>query len=130
MNDEQTIAIVSFSGAIKREIVKVKRKLAQASEKIELNEFSLTIKANGRVNDGDIKIEFLIADGQDPSWAPNKVIGNNLDAILEEFLRRKGWNIINQPLMLTVNEQAQADADRVVTPQPETPEQPEPDGPF
>lgn len=106
-NDEQTVAIVSFTGAIKREVVRALNKLKQDES---LSEFKISIKATGRV-DGDAKINFAVSDCTYSSG----VEGNNLDDCIEELLRRRGWTKRHEPLMLTSNEKQRADADRVYT---------------
>ena len=117
---EQTIAIVSFMGALKREITKIQKRVSKVESISFLN---LQIEAKGRM-DGDIKILFRISDNEyDISSGPK---GNDLDALTEEFMRRHGWEKRNAPLMLTSNERQRADADRITTNDPE----PAPDAPF
>lgn len=48
MSDEHTVAIVSFEGALKREIKRLRNKLKNIDE---ISEFQLEIVASGRVND-------------------------------------------------------------------------------
>lgn len=110
--DEQSIAIVSFTGAIKREIVRAKKKLARDES---MASFKITIEASGRM-DGDTRIEFSVADND---WGSSIVKSHCLNAAIDELLRRRGWEELNQPLMLTANEQQRADADRVYTNQEE-----------
>lgn len=106
---EQTIAIVSFTGALKREIVKLQKKIAKCEQ---INYIDIRVKASGRAQSGDIKITYSICGNE---YQSDVVEGNDLDALCEEFLRRHGWTQRNAPLMLTVNEQRRADSDRVVT---------------
>lgn len=113
MSDEQTVAIVSFTGAIKREIVKAKKLLARDEN---LSYFTIRIEAKGRI-DGDVKITFAVGDSE----YSTDVSGNNLEPCIEELLRRRGWQKRNDPLMLTTTEQQRADADRVFTPPADEP---------
>lgn len=106
---DQTIAIVSFTGALKREIVRIQKRLAQCGE---ISAFEIKIDAAGRVSGGDVKIQFQLKDG---NYGGISVDGNNLDEICSEFLRRHGWTKQNAPLMLTANEQQRSDSDRTYT---------------
>jgi len=81
---EHEVAIVSFMGALKRELKRVRRVLAQDES---LSEFKLSITASGRVNDGDVKLSFGVAD----STYATPINGSDLDATIEEFMRRRGW---------------------------------------
>lgn len=112
-NDEQVVAIVSFTGAIKREIVRAV-KLLKRDESI--SSFNIKVEASGRI-DGDAKIKFAVSASD---WGGDSVEGNDLSAAIEELLRRRGWKARNEPLMLTTNEQQRADAERVYTNAPET----------
>lgn len=105
MSNEHSIAIVSFKGALKREIARVLKKLKQDES---CAWFSLALEASGRP-DGDIKIEYRLYDDQ----AQTYIKGQDLDAMTDELLRRRGWDKVNQPLMLTATEQARADADKL-----------------
>lgn len=109
MSDEQTVAIVSFTGALKREVVRIKNKLAKCEK---LSTFRIDIEAKGRL-DGETLITFKLTESSYGS--EGSVEGCNLDDVCEEFLRRKGWVERNSPLVLTANEQQRADAERVVT---------------
>ncbi len=60
-SDEHSIAILSFQGAIKREVAKLRARLKPAAEAgiLDNNEFDFTIKAKGRILDGEVNIEYL-----------------------------------------------------------------------
>lgn len=112
---EQSIAIVSFTGALKREVMSVKKEL----EKLDnLSEFGITIKVTGRVSQGDIKIEYKLAKD---SYGTAEVVGNNLLSVTEEFLRRQGWTERHMPLLLTVGEQTRSDPDSLAKKDTEIP---------
>lgn len=105
-NDEQLIAIVSFAGAIKREIMKVKREL----EKCEgVSAFRLDIEAQGRVSEGDIEIKFRLGE----IYGDSQVIGNDWAAVTEEFIRRHSWKKRHAPLRLTTSEQEWSDSSKL-----------------
>jgi len=89
--EEQTIAIVSFEGAVKRE-VKALREAIQLCDSVSY--FYLNISASGPVNDGEVKIEYRISDS---SYGSGGVEGNNVKECLAEFLRRHGWDRVNKP---------------------------------
>jgi len=70
----------------------VKARLGEVNER----EIHLEITASGRV-DGDVLISFRVGG----SWMSNTVEGGDLEAVLTEYLRRKGWKQRNNPLMLS-----------------------------
>ena len=76
MTTEHSIAIVSFKGALKREIARVLKKLKQDES---VSWFDLEIEASGRP-DGDIKIEYKLYDDQ----AQTFINGQDLDAMTDE----------------------------------------------
>ena len=90
--EEQTIAIVSFQGALKREIVRMINRLKQDET---FSYLSFDMKVTGRV-DSDVKIEFNLYDDDG-----SHVKGNNIDTMVDEALRRRGYAKIHAPLMLT-----------------------------
>ena len=96
MTDEHSIAIVSFEGAVKRKVRAVRDKLAQLQEIGEDKSFDLTIDVSGRT-DGDLKIEYRL---EGIAYGSTSVKGNSIDEVVEEYLRRKGWNKTHQVLAL------------------------------
>lgn len=94
MSEEHTVAIVSFEGALKREIKRLRNKLKNIDE---ISEFMLEIVASGRVNDGDVKLSFKLSPN---TWGGNQVTGRELRAVEEEMLRRHGWQKKNDPLAI------------------------------
>lgn len=102
---EHTVAIVSFEGALKREIKRVRNKLKLTEE---VSEFNLTIVAKGRVNDGEVKLSFGLA----PSVYGGSVVeGRELNAVVEEFLRRHGWHKKNDPVAISYEKVPSDDTD-------------------
>lgn len=93
MSDEHTVAIVSFEGAIKREIKKVREQLKRVDG---LNSFIFTVRSEGRVLDGDIKLAFKISK----EYGSDEVEGARLSPVLDEFMRRQGWKKVNAPLSI------------------------------
>lgn len=55
----------------------------------------LRITLSGRVH-GEFKIEYDLCEQYDDS-----VIGADLDTVMEEYFRRRGWNKRNAPLALS-----------------------------
>ena len=92
-SDEHTVAIVSFEGAIKREIKRLRNQLKQDET---LSEFRLIIEASGRVNDGEVRLSYTL----DQKFGLGKVEGNSLQAVVYEFQRRRGWSKTNAPKAL------------------------------
>ena len=91
---EHVVAIVSFEGALKREIKRVREQLRQCDA---LSNFSLTIHAEGRLHEGEVKLTFGLG-----SWN-NEVKGDALNAVIEEFMRRNGWEALHAPKALAYN---------------------------
>ena len=90
-NNEHTIAIVSFEGAIKREVRRVREEMKKCER---VSELYLEINASGRIEDGDVKIEYQVGQS---SYDSSKVRGDSLQACLDEFLRRHGWQQVHNP---------------------------------
>ena len=87
-NDQHHVAIVSFEGAIKREIKRVREALARDET---LSAMRLIIKAEGSMT-GDLKLEYSIAVSE---YSP-AVSGDNLNAVADEFMRRRGWSAVHE----------------------------------
>ena len=90
-SSEHTIAIVSFEGALKREIKRVRRYLQQNEN---LSEFKLTIIASGRISTGDVKLTFKVDDG---NYDGKTVTGDAIQPVLDEYMRRHGWERLHAP---------------------------------
>lgn len=88
-----TVAIVSFEGALKREIKRVRKELQKVDS---LSDFRLNIEATGRLHDGEVNLSYRIGE----RYGEN-VEGDNLQACLDEFLRRHGWKQVHQAKALT-----------------------------
>jgi len=73
-----------------------------------ITEFNLEITISGRVVGGDLKIEAELRGG----WNDRSVVkGGDIDAIVKEFLRRKGWDETNAPLCISYVEPEEIEAD-------------------
>lgn len=70
-----------------------RKELADAN--IECNTFEISVSASGRVQDGDVKITYECG----PQYG-NAVKGGTLEAVVEEYLRRNGWDRRHAPLAL------------------------------
>ena len=90
--DMHQVAIVSFEGAVQREMKRVRNRLAQANIG---STFQFEIYCSGRVQDGDVDITFKIGDYSD------NVKGNSVDATLEEYMRRHGWDAAHKPICIS-----------------------------
>ena len=93
MSDEHTVAIVSFQGAIKREVKRIRNKLAMDES---LSEFCFEITASGRVHEGTVKLAFAIGS----STYNTSLDGDDADEVIEEFMRRRGWKARHAPKAL------------------------------
>lgn len=94
MSDEHRVAIVSFEGALKREIKRIRDKIKKTEK---MNAFKLTITASGRVNDGDVKLVFSLATDE---YGSDAVKGRELNAVVDEQLRQLGWKEVNAPIAI------------------------------
>lgn len=90
MNDEHMVAIVSFEGALKREMRRVREQLQRDPA---LKAFKLEIVVSGRVHDGDLMLDYHLG-GQ---YGEDIVTGNSVQPVIDEYMRRKGWNSQNAP---------------------------------
>ncbi len=88
MTDEHVVAIVSFEGALKREIKRVRKELQKVDD---LSSFSLKMEVKGRVHEGDVKLSYGIG-----SEYGTEVTGDSLNAVLDEYLRRHGWKKVHE----------------------------------
>lgn len=94
---EQTVAIVNFEGAVKREA----RAIREAIKVIEtVSSFTFNIKVSGAIGDNDVNIEYEIGG----SKYNDEVHGNTVKETLSEFLRRHGWDLANRPKAISYQE--------------------------
>lgn len=89
MSDEHSIAIVSFTDAINREMKRIRKRM-QKNEK--MRGMYVNIQCTGRLHTGDIKIEYSVSDSE---YGGEPVKGNNLDACIAELFRRRGWQEVH-----------------------------------
>ena len=102
---EHLVAIVSFEGALKREV----KRLREALRKVEkISEFRFTAMAAGRVHEGDVKITFSLCPN---SFGGNMVEGDGAQAVLDEMLRRYGWDAVHRAKALTYEKIPSEDSD-------------------
>lgn len=85
---EHTVAIVSFEGALKREAKRLRRQLRQVES---LSRFELEITIEGRLHDGDLELKYRIGEYS------KAVTGDSLGPVVDEFMRRHGWEQIHSP---------------------------------
>lgn len=97
MSDEHHVAIVSFEGALKREIKRLREQLKQIED---LSQFKLTITVSGRVHDGEVELSYGLGESM---YGTGEVEGSALQSVLDEFMRRHGWNKINKPKAIAYN---------------------------
>jgi hypothetical protein len=90
-NDEQVVAIVSFEGAIKREVKRLRERLKGCPD---LREFHLSITASGRLLDGTVKLQYSLGT---TGYSSDDVKGDALPVVVDEFLRRMGWTQVHAP---------------------------------
>lgn len=90
---EHTVAIVSFEGALKREVKRIRRQLALDET---MSSFMIRIDASGRVDSGEVDISFGVGDS---SYGAT-VNGDGLDTVVEELMRRRGWTARHAPKAL------------------------------
>lgn len=70
-----------------------------------LHHIRFEIEASGRLHDGDIKVQFHLGEYYTPA-----VTGDSLDAVLEEFARRRNWQLRHDALLLPNTADANAPA--------------------
>ena len=93
MSEEHSVAIVSFEGALKREVKRIRKELQKVDS---LSSMRIDIEVSGPVHSGDIRIQFCVGSGYG-----NNVKGDSLNACVDEFLRRNGWEAIHKAKLLT-----------------------------
>jgi hypothetical protein len=95
MVEEHTVAIVSFEGAVKREA----RRIVETLKKADLGgSFMLDIRVKGPIQESSLKITYELGDDK---YDGTSVKGGTSQAVIDEFLRRKGWKATNDPKEIT-----------------------------
>lgn len=102
------VAIVSFEGALKREIKRIRTELLKAED---LSSFSFTITASGRLHDGEVKLKFALAES---TYGEGRVEGDSIQPVLDELLRRHGWEKIHSPKALAYEKVPGDDTDETL----------------
>jgi hypothetical protein len=74
---------MSYEATIKELAAHVRDRMKSADQAY----VDLRINITGRVHDGEILIQFIY----DPHGS-DEVKGDSIDAVINEFLRRQGWN--------------------------------------
>ena len=86
---------MNFDEMVKNLAIHVREQLKQVEDISSIN-FSVDI--SGRAHDGELKIKYEIGSTYQDGGC---VKGPKLDIVIEEYLRRFGWDKRNQPLELT-----------------------------
>ena len=94
---EQTVAIVNFEGAIKREVRAIREALKLVDS---ISSFTVAVRASGRVNENEVDIEYEVGGNK----YNDEVKGSTMKECLAEFLRRNGWDAANAPKAITYGE--------------------------
>jgi hypothetical protein len=79
-----------FENMFKAVAMQIRDRLGDA----DLSNVKISIVASGRTH-GDLEIEYVIGD-----YYSGQVVANTLEASVNEFLRRKGWDDINKPIAI------------------------------
>ncbi len=82
--------MTSFERAVLEEVARVR----SALQPHDLSHFCFIIEAEGRVQDGDVKVVFKLGEYS------GSVRANSVDAMVKEYLRRNGWEQVNDGLCL------------------------------
>lgn len=87
---------VPFGALVAKEVARI-RELLKCDE--SMYNFVLRIDAEGRLHSGEVKITFTVSP---TSYVNDEAVsGHNFNTIVEELLRRRGWNAVNTPLALS-----------------------------
>lgn len=85
----------AYEETIKEMAAYIRNELQQLEDVSSLN-FNIII--DGRVHDSELKITFEIGS----TYSKGGVVrGGSVDMVLREYMRRFGWDLKNQPLMLS-----------------------------
>lgn len=83
----------SLHPAVVNAVVAVRQRLADANIG---STFRLDIEVSGRIEGGEVKVTYRLGD----TYGSNNPAGARLAPVVDEFLRRHGWNKVNAPLCL------------------------------
>lgn len=88
--------ILINSAALEASVKNFVRELRNEFDAINLPNLRFDIEVSGRVQ-GEMKIEFVLGD----QYGSDSVRGGSINAVVEEYLRRRGWKQRHAPLSLT-----------------------------
>lgn len=83
----------NFESAVRTAALNIRDQLRQDET---LPHFDFKISISGRVQDGEIKIEFSL----DGDYSDQRSKGDSIQAVIDEFLRRRDWNTQHKPLSI------------------------------
>lgn len=83
----------SLHPAVVNAVIELRQRLADANIG---STFRLDIEVSGRIEGGDVKVTYRLGD----TYGSNNPAGARLSPVVDEFLRRHGWNSANAPLCL------------------------------
>lgn len=84
----------AFVRALKNEVIRIRDQFAG----MNAPSMSLQITCEGACDHGDIAITFSVGESQ---WGDQHVKGNNIDACLDEYFRRKGWKRDHDAILIS-----------------------------
>lgn len=85
----------AYEEVIKEMAAYIRNELQQLED---VSSLDFNIMINGRVHDSELKITFEIGS----TYSKGGVVsGGSVDAVLHEYMRRFGWDLKHQPLMLS-----------------------------
>lgn len=87
--------MTKYDDLIKSLALHIREELSRVDE-ISLIDFTLSI--DGRAHDGELKIKYSLGSSY---RAGGCVEGGRLEPVINEYLRRFGWDYRNKPLELT-----------------------------
>lgn len=88
MTEDHTVAIVSFEGAVKREIKRIRKELSKCDS---LSAMFMGITVEGPLHSGDLKLTYKVGSSE-----YTYVKGDSLQACIDEFLRQHGWKEVHE----------------------------------
>jgi hypothetical protein len=92
-----------LESVLKTALGEIRAALAEA----DISEMDFEIYASGRIHDGNLRVRFKLGEYGD------RTQGGSVEAVVEEYLRRHGWNERNVALCLpAVPAQVEDDARR------------------